>query len=338
MPTPAHPHARLFPARAAAVAAALLGLLLACPAKSPAADSGPGVITAQIKTSELILKVWAIRRNDTPHGMYSEPYAGAVVDGKLTVAGLPVPGRYDLRFQTESGLVEGWDATVPRSEYVDEQPLSEESQNEIARKMSKETVSGFPDQAVLLDIQGNIQNAAALMTTVRTTPFAEGLGTTHGIWIWRVDRWQWESPEDEQWSPWDKRPYYALFRERLKPEAYQAKRVVFARHLGGIGLKEERPKVELGTILVPRPLPGVRAVNPDGSTTRTVVLKPRPAAKPATQKSGEEPPASQPSDAHTPAGGAVETAAEKTAPAGPAASPQNLTPSPAKSPQKEPAS
>ncbi|MCX5659108.1 MAG: hypothetical protein NTW19_05215 [Planctomycetota bacterium] len=294
---PDRPAARPRFARRATMAAwacLVLGLSFALSRSAiaaPAIDSGPGVITAQLKTSELIAKVWAVRRDERTNGVYMVPFSGSIIDGKLTVAGLPVPGKYDLRFQTESGLVEGWDATVPRSEYVDEQPLSEEGANEIIRKMSKDTVSGFPDQVVLLDLQGNIQNAAALMTGVRTTPFSEGMGVTHGTWIWRVDRWQWESPEDDQWNPYDKRPYYALYRERLKPEVYQAKRVVFARHLGGIGLKEERPKIDLGTILVPRPLAGVRAVNPDGSTTKAIVLKPRPDLRSATQPASTTQPA-----------------------------------------------
>src|SRR5262249_45108282 len=78
----------------------------------PAATTG--TITAQLKTSEPIVKAWAILRDKTPDGLYAKPIDATVADGKFTATNLPVPGRYDLRFQTASGTVEGWDANLPR--------------------------------------------------------------------------------------------------------------------------------------------------------------------------------------------------------------------------------
>ena len=88
--------------------------------------------------------------------------------------------------------------------------------------MTGDTVSGFDDEVIVLDVQGNIQNAVVLATRLRTRPFTTSSGTVSDQDIWRVDRWQWESPTENEWIPWDKQPYYALHRERFSPKEYRA--------------------------------------------------------------------------------------------------------------------
>jgi len=242
-----------------------------------------GTIRASVETKEAIKRVWAIQRRarrlttskGKVHdvGLYGYPHEGRAEGNEIVVENLPVPGRYDLKLQTESGgIIAGWDAAVPPSDYVGDPPLEEESRRKILEKLSDEDFSAFADRMWVLDIQGNIQNAAVLVMKLRTRPFVGG-GYKPGEWVWRVERWQWENPEEHTWVPYRKRPFYALVRERLYKKQYQAKRVIFARELGGIGLTEERQTIYLKGVKVPRPVLGIYAVNPDGSRIRAVVLK-----------------------------------------------------------------
>lgn len=254
-------------------------------------SSHAGSITATVKAGEPVKQVWAIQRDFTPTGVVTKPIEGKIEGNKISIQSLPVPGHYDLQFDTESGVVLGWDANVPASDYIQEQPLSDEARKVVLKKMSDKNLLAFPDSVIVIDMQGNVQNAVILMTTLRSSPFDESAGKNSDTWIWRVDRWQWEFPDEDTWVPVQERPYYALVRERLKPEAYKAKSVVFARHLGGITLNEARPNFDMGIILVPKPEAGIHAVNPDGSPIGTTVLKPKqqqvPPA-PATQNSSEK--------------------------------------------------
>jgi len=231
-----------------------------------------GAIHATITNTEGIVAVCAIERQHTPIGVYHQNHPGTLSGGDLTITNLPVPGRYDLRVDFTNGTVEGWDATVPESDYVEEQPLTEEAIRAIAKKMSSDQVVGFSDDALLLDIQGNIQNAAVLLLQVRRRPFVGG-NYQPGEWVWRVDRWQWEDPDEHTWVPYQERPFYALVRERLYEKDFRAKRILFARHLGGIVLDEREPTADLGTLRIPRPVSGIHAVDPGGSQIRPIRLK-----------------------------------------------------------------
>ncbi|MBE3132878.1 MAG: hypothetical protein IMZ55_05355, partial [Acidobacteria bacterium] len=91
--------------------------------------------------------------------------------------------------------------------------------------------------------------------------------------VWRVERWHWEDPDEHTWVPYQERPFYALVRERLYEKDYRAKRVAYARHLGGIALTAEKPDADLGAVKVPAPAPGVCAVDPKGERISPVVLK-----------------------------------------------------------------
>jgi hypothetical protein len=244
-----------------------------------------GSIKAQVQADEPIRKVWAVQRDATAGGTYNKPFEGKLEGDRVTIENLPVPGRFDLRFETDSGTIEGWDASVPASSYEEEQPLSEESREILFKKMRSDNASGFADDSVVLDIQGNIENVALLLHQLRTTTYITGAGPVSDTWIWRVDRWQWELSGDTTWVPWQERPSYALVREKLKPTDWPAKRMVYARHLGGIALTAERPDIDRGIIRVPKPAGGVYAVEPDGTRIKPIVLK---------AKGGQPPAASQP--------------------------------------------
>jgi hypothetical protein len=240
-----------------------------------------GAIRGAVAGAEGIVAAWAIERQQTPTGVYHQKHAGGLVDGKFAITNLPVPGRYDLRFDFTNGYVEGWDATVPKSDYEEEQPLKAEAIQAIAKKMSSDQCTGFGDEALILDIQGNIQNAAVLLMQLRQRPFVGG-GYQPGEWVWRIDRWQWEDPDERTWVPYQERPFYALVRERLYAKDYRGKNVLFARHLGGIVLDKSHPEANLGTLRIPRPVPGIHAAQPDGTQTSPITLKAGPPAEGAT--------------------------------------------------------
>ena len=55
----------------------------------------------------------------------------------------------------------------------------------------------------MLDIQGNIANAAVLTTHLRMRPFiAKAAGENKSQWIWAASRrWQWENPDRRLMGP-----------------------------------------------------------------------------------------------------------------------------------------
>lgn len=264
--------------------------------------AGAGTIRARLDTKETIARVLAIRRaaqtltdkTDKVHdiGMYGEVHEGKADGGEIVIENLPVPGKYDLQLETQAGgIVAGWDATVPESDYEGDPPLEDASKQKVFKKLGNKQFSTFSDRMWVLDVQGNIQHAALLVMKLRMRPFVGG-GYKEGEWVWRVERWHWENPDEHTWVPYQERPYYALVRERLYEKQYRDKRVSYARHLGGIALTKDRETADLGVIKVLAPVAGVFAIHPDGSRIQPVVLKgPDDAGKPV------------PSTAATPGGG-----------------------------------
>ena len=206
-------------------------------------------------------------------GMYGKPFPGRIEGDTIVVENLPVPGSYDLRFTTASGaVIEGWDATVPESDYVEQRPLPESDRAELLEKLTGRDFSAFADDVRVLDAKGNAQHAAILVMQLRVRPFVGG-NYKPGEWVWRVNRTQWENPDEHTWVPYRPRPFYALIRQRLLEPQYRDKSHVFARHLGGVALTRERPEADLGAVVVPEPEGGVYAVEPDGSRIVPAVLK-----------------------------------------------------------------
>ena len=249
-------------------------LLCAAVLLATAIPASAGTIRATIDSAEPVVQAWVIQRKDTNIGVENAPRSIKLAGKDLVVEGLSVPGRYDLRFKTASGcVVEGWDGHVPESDYVEEQPLGKESKLTILKKMAKIEKRHFADEVIVLDIQGNIQNTAIIVTKLRTRPFVGG-AYKQNEWVWRVERWQWEFPEEDTWVPYQERPYYALLRKRLYRKDYEALCTTYARHLGGIVLTDEQPEATMGVLKIPLLKPGTRALNPDGSTTRPIRIKP----------------------------------------------------------------
>ncbi|HUU11713.1 MAG TPA: hypothetical protein VM431_14395 [Phycisphaerae bacterium] len=258
------------------VLAALAAVLVPAAARA-------GGIRAVVEATDPIKRVWAVQRSvqrlkdsqGKVHdiGLYGRLHEGKVDGNRIAIEGLPVPGRYDLQLETASGgTVAGWDATVPESDYEGDPPLDEASRKAIFAKLGNKQFSAFADDMWVLDVRGNIQHAALLVMTLRMRPFVGG-GYKEGEWVWRIDRWHWENPDEHTWVPYQERPYYALIRERLYEKQYRDKRVCYARHLGGIALTKDRPEANLNTVKIPTPVAGIVAVNPDGSRIGPVVLK-----------------------------------------------------------------
>jgi hypothetical protein len=234
--------------------------------------------------SEPLTRAWLIQRDPAHFGDTLPVFLKPDAQGVIHIDHL-APGVYDLKFQAAHGLVMGWDAHVPASDYETEQPLSEASRKVLLEKLAQGGAAGFDDQVAVLDIQGNIQNAAILTRQLRTRPFVGG-HYKPGEWVFRATRWQWEAPQDVTWAPYQEQPFYALLRQRLVQKSYEALNITFARHLGGIHLATANSRVDLGKVLIPEVQlkQGVIAVNSDGSMIEPVVIKPAPAAAAAKQK------------------------------------------------------
>lgn len=232
-----------------------------------------GTITLVTDSPEPILHAWAISRVQNDKGVYGQELPGTINPENHCIEFNNLQaGHYDLKFETQTGFIQGWNANVPASDYETEQPIAKASIATLIQKLKGSGASGFDDEVVVLDLQGNIQNAAILTRQLRTRKFVGG-NYKKGEWVFRVTRWQWESPDERTWAPWQERPFYALIRERLMPESYRSLRITYARHLGGIALKTEAAKVDLGTLNIPKVQDTIIAVNPDGSIIEPVVVK-----------------------------------------------------------------
>jgi hypothetical protein len=271
----------------------------------PAAAEDDGAIRATLRTDAEIVKVRAIARHartlttskgrTKDIGIYGKPYPGSLEGDRLTVDNLPLPGTFDLQLITADGaIIEGWDAAVPRSDYVEPYPIEKDDIRTIRKKLADEQFSAFSDDMRVLDIVGNVQHAAVLVMRVRTRPFVGG-GYKRGEWVWRVDRFRWDDPHEHTWVPNRERPFYALHRERLYEKQFRAKSHVFARHLGGVRLDADAKRVDLGAVAVPEPAGGVYAVDPEGQPVPRRVLKgpavkmPEPGEAPKDEKKEPSP-------------------------------------------------
>lgn len=254
-----------------------------------------GSITATVAGEQKLVKVWAVLRTDSVAGVHSHPFPGRVEGDKIIIENLEPGGPYDLRIQTDKGTLEGWTAAVPEPEDPDNpEPLDTRALRAVLLKMAGNNVSSFDDQVVILDIQGHGEHVVVLSTRLRTRPFTESTGVNDTTWVWRVDRWQWELVDGVTWVPWQERPFYALRRERMRESEYKALRFVFARHIGGIHLTENRSDVVLDTIQLPDFAPGIRAIEPDGTSIPTVRIKPGGIPRDLTQWPATQPESAKP--------------------------------------------
>lgn len=255
-------------------------------------------ITAKLQLPEdaNVSRVQVIHLRSTKVGVEEQTYDNATLeDGVLTATDLPAgEGWFTITLQillpeepapedeTEDqkqarnmrqiAVVQGWNAHVPPSDYIEEQPLSEAARQTIGDKILAMHIKGFPDVVQILDLQGNIQNAAVLVLQLRTRPFVGG-GYRQGEWVLRADRMLWHDPDEHTWTPNAKLPWYSILRQRLLPRGYHNVRLLYTRALGGITLEHADEVKDLGTVIIPRPPLGVHASNPDGSIIKPITIK-----------------------------------------------------------------
>ncbi|HEV3024356.1 MAG TPA: hypothetical protein VGX76_17895, partial [Pirellulales bacterium] len=141
--------------------------------------------------------------------------------GQFAVAELPMTGAFDLLIESPNALVEGIDLSVPRSDYEEEQPLTDDDVRTIRQKVA--SLNQFEDTVEVLAVEGNIQHAAVLVNKLRTKPF---YGSKPGEIVWRVELWHFERP-DENWVKVQDELFLTLHRERLAQTAYKKKSVTF---------------------------------------------------------------------------------------------------------------
>ena len=226
----------------------LLAVVLGWP--GPAVAQVTPRITGLISPTKGLTGVAAIERKTR------KKVVGKIVDaktGRFAVAGLTAGRVYDL--QVDFGQrcrLEGINLKVPRSDYVEEQPLAAEDIKVINTKVRR--LNKFEDEVQILTIQGNIQHAAILITKLRTRPF---FGSKPGELIWRAELWHFERPE-ETWLKRTDELFTVLYRERMQKSRYVQKSVTFDGSLGGIAVTSKNPRVELGRIAAPSTKPGVR--------------------------------------------------------------------------------
>ncbi len=238
-----------------------------------------GSIRAVVSAPEAIRKVTAIDRKQTNDGVVTRSYDGKLDGDKLVIDGLPDEGNFDLHFEMESGVVEGWDTIVPPSNDEPPSPMTSEHKRQVLEKLEGVYRAGFPHEVTVLDIRGNAQNAAILTTSLRRGGVVS-TSVAANEWIWRVDRHQYENPEDHTWTPYQEHAQFAMERRRLDEPRYAKLAILYDGRLGGIRLDAKRPAADLGKIQLTKPRPGIHAVNADGSPTRETVIKPKPAKWP----------------------------------------------------------
>jgi hypothetical protein len=230
---------------------ALLACLFALQPIKAADERATGSITGTIdrpnETVEVI-EVTAIDRNT------DKRYPGKfdAKSQRFTIENLPAPGVYDCIIDFAGARLEGINLRVPRSDFEEEQPLSEEDVETIRRKALG--LNQFEDVVEILTIEGNIQHAAVLMNKLRTKPF---FGSKPGEVVWRAELWHFERPE-ETWVKVQDELFLVLYRERIPRAEYDKKSLMFDPALGGVTLSAESPAVDLGRVPPPDAKPGIR--------------------------------------------------------------------------------
>jgi hypothetical protein len=221
----------------------------AAPAEGGEADrsEGEGLLVGRLEGAGGGAAVAAVdRRGQRRH-------AGSVAeDGAFRIGGLRLGTPYDLVIDYQQARLEGVDLRVPPSDDEDEQPLSQEDCRELRERMLR--LNRFEDEVECLAIEGNVQHAAVLVNKLRTRPF---FGSKPGEVIWRAEVWRFTRPDDH-WVKTGDELFVVLYRERCLRQEYDARAITFDPKLGGLSPTAETPVIDLGTIALPAPRPGVR--------------------------------------------------------------------------------
>jgi hypothetical protein len=161
--------------------------------------------------------------------------------GNIVVGGLPLGQTYDCIIDftgpkgEKSTRLEGVNLTVPRSDYVEEQPLSDDDVATIQDKIR--TMNRFEDVVEILAVKGNIQHAAVVLNKLRTKPFYD---SKPGEVVWRLELWHYERPE-ETWHKVQDEMFVVMYRERIPRQVYDEKSIVLDPALGGLRPVAEEP-------------------------------------------------------------------------------------------------
>lgn len=229
-----------------------LGLLLAWIAPAAAADRGTIAGTLEPRPKGEVA-VRAFDRESTPTDKTGRKYPGKYdpATGRFTIAELPLGRPLDVIIDADGGRLEGVDLSVPRSDYEEEQPLTDEDRGAIEAVV--EMLNQFEDKIEVLDVRGNIQHAAVLVNKRRTKPF---YNSKPGEIVWRAEVWRFQKP-DETWIKSQDDLFLVLYRERIQADAYAKKAITFAPALGGIRLGAEKPHHDLGSVRPASAKPGI---------------------------------------------------------------------------------
>lgn len=226
---------------------AAIALALASTAPiAPAADTG--VITGTIDQPNAVTALIAIdRAND-------KKYPGRIDanSGRFTIQGLPTDTAFDLIVDAGPIRLEGMNLNVPRSDFEEEQPLTEADRKKLDKEVRR--LDKFMDKIDVLAITGNVQHAAILMNKLRTTPFYM---SKEGEIIWRLELWRFHKP-DETWIKAQDDLFLTVYRVRIMKTEYDKKVLTLDPALGGIRVPAKDPKTDVGKIVLPGKEPGIK--------------------------------------------------------------------------------
>lgn len=240
----------------------LTAVALVCCALSSWADTGS--LKGLAEDADKVRTVSAVNR------AAKQTFSGSIdrATGRFIVGGLPLGASYDCIVEYDSGVVEGVDLRVPRSDYVEEQPLSDEDIATIQAKIRK--MNQFEDVVEILAITGNIQHAAIVVNKLRTKPFYD---SKPGEVVWRLELWHYERPE-ETWFKARDELSLVLYRERLPRAQYDQKCLTLDPALGGLTPTAETREIDVGAVVFPDKGTGItireRREAPDGQNAAAV--------------------------------------------------------------------
>jgi hypothetical protein len=228
------------------LSALIIGTFAFAPQVVIAADTG--AIQGNIDKAKLVKAVVAVDRTN------DKKFPGKVdaQTGRFTIDGLPLEAAYDCVIDLEGARLEGVNLRVPRSDFEEEQPLSDEDRK--ALKESVARLNQFEDKVEVLAIQGNIQHAAVIINKLRTKPF---INSQPGEVVWRLELWHFEKP-DETWVKVQDELFLVLYRERLQKKDFEKKALTLDGALGGLQVTKEKPTLDVGGVQLPSNEPGIR--------------------------------------------------------------------------------